>query len=68
MTGKPELVKISDSEFRCSSCSNFRLELYPDFVSKTQAQWERFINAQFSAHLRSHHAPTTPPESAANKT
>jgi len=56
MTAKPELMKISDSEFRCSSCSTFRLELYPDFVSKTQKQWEQFIQGQFAAHILSHHS------------
>ncbi len=48
MTAKPELVLVSDSEFKCSSCSNFRLELYPDFVSKTLDQWKQFINRRFA--------------------
>ena len=59
MTTKPELVKISDSEFACSSCSNFRLELYPDFASKTLEQWEQFIREQFSKHIRTYHAAAT---------
>jgi hypothetical protein len=58
MKVRPELVKISDSQLGCSACSRLRLELYPDFISKTLEQWEQFIQEQFAAHVRKHHTPT----------
>ena len=52
----PELVTISDSEYRCSECPDFEFRLYRDRVKKTAEEWERIIQKEFADHLRRRHS------------
>lgn len=51
----PELVTVNDSEYRCSSCTNFELRLYRDNVKKSPEEWQQFIYKVFANHLQRCH-------------
>ena len=51
MPTKTELVKITDSEFNCSVCGDFKVEI----VSPTESLW-KMIQSDFTDHVRRRHS------------
>ncbi len=50
-----ELLKISESKYRCSECVGYELRLYRDNVKKSPEEWEMAIHREFADHLRHFH-------------
>lgn len=51
MATNAELVKITDNEFNCSVCGDFKVEI----VSHTEGLW-KMIQSDFADHVRRRHS------------
>jgi hypothetical protein len=51
------LVSITDSDFACSGCSDWKMNIQRQNSSKTETEWRQFIEREFADHVRRRHAP-----------
>jgi hypothetical protein len=55
---KPALVSIDESEFRCSICPDFKIEIFPNNSVKSPAEWQHFLQREFAEHIQRRHGVT----------
>jgi hypothetical protein len=55
MTETPKLIKISDTIYGCSECTDFKIEVVR-LGLKSEGQWQQWREREFSDHLKRRHS------------